>query len=293
MEPIDVELVRAGVVEARHRVHAVAVSEGAVVASAGDPELFAFLRSAAKPIQALPVVRARPDLDPEEIAIASASHLARPEQLAAVRSLLTKAPASEDELECGPDPTRIEHNCSGKHAAMLALCRARGWEAEGYSLAGHPCQEAMLAVVAEAAEVLPSSIPTGIDGCGVLTFGLTLERMAHAFSRLALLDEGASVVDAVRSHPELIRGPGSPDTELMRALPGWAAKGGAEAVLCAVSADGLALTLKVEDGTGRALRPALAAFLERLGIPAGDLGRMPLRNSRDEVVGEIRARGNE
>jgi L-asparaginase II len=141
--------------------------------------------------------------------------------------------------------------------------------------------------------VLPSSIPTGIDGCGVLTFGLTLERMAHAFSRLALLDEGASVVHAVRSHPELIRGPGSPDTELMRALPGWAAKGGAEAVLCAVSADGLALTLKVEDGTGRALRPALAAFLERLGIPAGDLGRMPLRNSRDEVVGEIRARGNE
>ena len=68
----------------------------------------------------------------EEVAIASASHLARPEQLAAVRSLLAKAPADEDELECGPEPTRLEHNCSGKHAGMLALCRAHGWASGGY-----------------------------------------------------------------------------------------------------------------------------------------------------------------
>ena len=51
------------------------------------------LRSSAKPFQALPLVRARDDLTTEEIAIASASHLASPEQLAAVRSLLAKAPA--------------------------------------------------------------------------------------------------------------------------------------------------------------------------------------------------------
>ncbi len=294
MEPIVVEVVRAGVVEARHRVHAVAVQDGTIVASAGDSELLAFLRSAAKPIQVLPAVRARPDLEPVEIAIASASHLARPEQLAAVRSLLAKAPASEDDLECGPEPTRIEHNCSGKHAAMLALCRARGWEPEGYSLAGHPCQDEMLAVVAEAAEVDPATVPTGVDGCGVLTFGLTLERMAHAFLRLEALEGGLAVLSAVRSYPDLIRGPGSPDTELMRALPGWMAKGGAEAVLCACSPDGLGIALKVEDGAWRALRPALAAFLEPLGVPTGELGSAPLTNSTGETVGEIRpqARGS-
>jgi len=194
-------------VEARHRVHAVAVSGGAIVASAGEPSLVTYFRSSAKPIQALPVVRARPDLVETEIAIACASHLARPEQLAAVRSLLAKAEATEDELECGPEPTRVEHNCSGKHAAMLALCRTMGWPSEGYRLPGHPCQQAMLAEVAAAAEVEPAAIPTAADGCGVVTFALPLERMAHAFSRLDGLDAGGRVAGAMRAYPELIRGP--------------------------------------------------------------------------------------
>ena len=121
-------------------MHAVAVRDGAVVEQAGDAERVAFLRSSAKPFQALPLVRARDDLTTEEIAIASASHLASPEQLAAVRSLLAKAPAEEDELECGPEPTAIQHNCSGKHAGMLALCRTKGWASGGYRLGTHPVQ---------------------------------------------------------------------------------------------------------------------------------------------------------
>src|SRR5262249_2772007 len=161
----------------RHLVHAVAVSGGEIVASRGDAELATLFRSSAKPIQALPLVRARPDLDDAEIAIASASHLHRPDQLEPVRSLLTKAGATQDDLECGPEPTRIEHNCSGKHAGMLLLCRERGWPTDGYRLASHPCQQELLAEVAAAASVAPESVPTGVDGCGVVTYGLTLERM--------------------------------------------------------------------------------------------------------------------
>ena len=110
-------------------------------------------RSSAKPIQALPLLRARSDLDDAEIAIACASHLARPEQLEAVRSLLAKAPASVEDLECGPEPTRLEHNCSGKHAGLLALCRAMEWPTEGYRLLEHPCQQALRDEIAGAAEV--------------------------------------------------------------------------------------------------------------------------------------------
>jgi L-asparaginase II len=289
VEPIVVEVVRGPVVEALHRVHAVAVRDGEIVGAAGDPRLLTYFRSASKPIQTVPLAIARPDLDDEEIAISCASHLARPEQLAAVRSLLAKAPAGEDELECGPDPTVLEHNCSGKHAGMLGLCRARGWESRDYRLREHPCQQAMLDVVAGTAEVDASTIPLGVDGCGVLTFGLTLERMAHSFSRLERVEGGATVVRAMRSHPELIRGPGSPDTELMRVLPGWIAKGGAEGLLCAASPDGLGIAVKSEDGSGRALRPATAAFLERLGFAAGDLAVVSVENSRAEVVGEVRA----
>ena len=293
MDAILVEATRGNVVEARHRAHAVAVAGGAVVASAGDAELVTHFRSSAKPIQALPLLRARADLDDVEIAIACASHLARPEQLEAVRSLLSKAPASEDDLECGTrgadaGPTRIQDNCSGKHAGMLALCRVRGWSTDGYRLLEHPCQPAMLDEVAAAAEVDPQEIPIGVDGCGIPTFALPLERMAHAFSRLAELEGGARAMAAMRAHPELIRGPAAADTLLMQTRPGWVAKGGAEGLLCAVSDDGVGVALKVEDGSQRAVRSALAAFLARLGIDTGELGRVAVENSRGEIVGELR-----
>jgi len=291
VEPIVVEATRGGIVEARHRVHAVAVSGGAVVAQAGDAALVTYFRSSAKPLQALPVIRACPHLDDAEIAIACASHLHRPEQLEPVRSLLAKARAREDDLECGPEPTRLEHNCSGKHAAMLALCLRMGWPKAGYRLAKHPCQAAMLAEVAAAAEVELSSIPTGIDGCGVVTYALTLERMATAFARLESLDGGSRAADAMRAYPELIRGQGHADTELMRLGRGWVAKGGAEGLLCAVSRDELGIALKVEDGSTRAVSSGLAAFLSHLGHDVGDLGAVPMTNSRGEIVGELRAVG--
>ena len=286
MDGLTVVVRRASVEEARHVVHAVAVQDGSVVETVGNASLVTFFRSSAKPIQALPAVRARPDLDDAEIAVACASHLARPEQLAPVRSLLAKAPAAEDELECGAEPTPIEHNCSGKHAAMLALCRAEEWPSEGYRLADHPCQQAMLEEVAAAADVDPATIPTGVDGCGVLTFALPLERMASSFARLEGIEGGDRVARAMRAHPDLIRGPSAADTVLMRALPGWVAKGGAEGLLCATSPEGLGLALKVEDGSTRAVRSACAAFLTRLGVD-GLEGSVPLTSSRGEVVGEI------
>lgn len=288
VEPITVTVRRGDVVEATHLVHAVAVRDGAVVEEAGDPGRVCFLRSAAKPFQALPLVRARDDLTSEEIAIASASHLASPEQLAAVRSLLAKAPATEDELECGPEPTVLEHNCSGKHAGFLALCRVHGWASGGYRLATHPVQHACLAEVADAADAPPGEIPTAVDGCGVLTFALPLERMALMFGRLEQRDGGARVAAAMRAHPELIRGPMAADSLLMRELEGWTAKGGAEGLLCAAGPDGLGVALKVEDGAMRAMRPALAELLRRLGFETGELGIEPLENSRGELVGEVR-----
>ena len=292
MDPIVVEVMRGELVEARHVAHAVAVSGGEIVGFAGDSNLVTYFRSSAKPIQALPVVRARPDLDDAEVAIACASHLARPEQLDPVRSLLAKAEATEDDLECGAasdaGPTRLEHNCSGKHAGLIALCRARGWPVEGYRLPEHPCQHALLAEVAAAAEVEPASMPTAPDGCGIVTFGLPLERMAHAFSRLPEREGADRVTAAMRAHPDLIRGPIAADSVLMRTLPGWVAKGGAEGLLCASGPDGLGVALKVVDGATRAVRTALAAFLAALRIDSGDLGEVPVTNSRGEVVGEFR-----
>lgn len=287
MSTLVVEATRGGVVEARHVVHAVAVSDGAIVEAAGDPGYVAYVRSSAKPVQALPIIRARPDLDDAEIAIACASHLHRPEQLVPVRSLLAKAGAGEDDLECGPEPTRIDHNCSGKHAAMLLLCKERGWPTEGYRLPSHPCQQELAAEIAAAADLHLDTVASAADGCGVPTHALTLERMAYVFARLEELAGGQRAAAAMRARPELVRGAGAPDTELMRLGDGWVAKGGAEGLFCAARG-GLGIALKAEDGAQRPLGPALATFVAELGYTSGSIGDAPVRNSRGEVVGELR-----
>jgi L-asparaginase II len=292
VEPLVVEVRRGGVVEARHRVHAVAVRDGEIVAQAGDPGLVAFMRSSSKPIQALPLARAREDLDDVDLAIASASHRGEPAHLDAVRRLLAKAPARERELQCGVQDGRprspLHHNCSGKHAGMLALCRAHGWRSEGYRHEGHRVQREAARAHGEVAGVDADSMPTAVDGCGVVTFALTLERMAHGFGRLASLPGGDRVVAAMRTHPELVGGAGQTDTEAMRALPGWAVKGGAEGLMCAAGPDGVGVALKIEDGTSRAHRPALHAFFGRLGLELPDeFARVAVANAHGDQVGEI------
>jgi len=294
MEGIRVDVVRGPFVESMHVVHGVAVQGGAVIAEAGDPAFLTSLRSAAKPFQALPLVRSRDDLDASDVAIASASHAAEPQQIEAVRRLLAKAPATEDDLEVGIQegrpPERIYHNCSGKHAGMLAACRARGWPTDGYRLAGHPLQDEILTEIAASAEVPADEIHTGVDGCGVVCFALPLERVAFMFSRLEGRDGGAQVAAAMRAHPRLVGGAGRPDSDLMEARPGWVAKGGAEGLLAGAGPGEIGFALKSADGSFRPLRAALPILLARIGVnlDAG-FGRLPVRNSRGEEVGVVAA----
>ena len=286
-EPLSVAVRRGEIVESVHRVHAVAVQGGKVVAEAGDTALSTSLRSAAKPIQAQPLARARDDLDDADLAITSASHFGTEMHVEAVRTLLRKTGGTETELECGlqdgrpPEP--IYHNCSGKHAGMIAVCRARGWPVPGYRLPDHPLQQELLEEVATAAELDPTEIPTATDGCGVVCFALPLERAAAAFAGVSQ----TRIAGAMRARPELVGGEGATDTELMRTLPGWIAKGGAEGLLCAASPDGLGVALKTADGNSRALRPAAAAFAAQLGLDLADFAEIPLENSRREVVGRL------
>ena len=288
MSAIAVTVRRGSLVEAVHHVHAVVVEEGRITESAGDPGLVTFYRSSSKPLQALPLARERDDVPEVELAIACASHRAEPPQLEAARSLLERAPATEADLELGPQegrgPSLLSHNCSGKHAGFLAVCRACGWPIEGYRLASHPLQQLLLGEIAAAADLDEGEVATAVDGCGVPTFGMSLERMAYTFSRLARIEGGGRIVAAMTAHPELIGYErAATDTDLMRLRPGWIAKGGAEGLICAATPEGAGIALKVEDGNMRALRPALAALL---GL-GDDFGAVPLLNSRGERVGEV------
>jgi L-asparaginase II len=265
-------VLRGDVVESVHRVH-VAASDGA---GRGD-DLVCFLRSAAKPTQAIPLVEAYDDLTDEEIAIACASHQAEPPQLEAVRVLLARAGATVDDLENGPQDNRpdgrLGHNCSGKHAGMLASCRAREWPFENYRLPGHPLQRRIQGLIGRSI--------AAVDGCGLPTYGMPLSAMAALFARTP-----ERITAAMRARPDLVGGAGIEDTELMRLVPGLMAKRGAEGLLCLIDPGGVGYAFKVEDGNARALLPAAGSVL---GLP--ELVAVELRNSLGETVGEIRAGG--
>lgn len=260
---------RGDVVEAVHRVHVRSTTGTGM----GD-DLHCFLRSSLKPIQAIPLLEGYDDLGSDELAIASASHQAEPAQLDAVRKLLARAGAGAEDLECGAQDGRpdgpLGHNCSGKHAGMLAACRAHGWALHPYRDLTHPLQQRVVELVGRA--------DVAVDGCGVPTFALPLSKMAALFATIPV-----SIAAAMREHPELVGGNRADDTDLMRALPGWTAKRGAEGLLTALGPDGAAWAFKVEDGSSRALRPAIGQVL---GIES--FRTVDVRNTLGEVVGSIR-----
>jgi L-asparaginase II len=304
---------RGSAVESEHRV--------VWALSGGEDDLGppVFVRSAAKPFQALAAVRAglpeRLGLGADHLAIACASHGGGDAHVVRVRELLRAAGSAEPDLDCGPAeprdpvaaaahrdaggrPEPVRHNCSGKHAFAIALAVAEGWPVAGYYGAGHPVQVAMCRGVADATGVEDGELAHATDGCGMQTFAVPLARLADAFGRLAgggLGPAGAQLAAAMTAHPDLVAYDGALDTELMRAHPGLVAKIGAEGVLGIGLADGRGVALKVLDGAMRGLdTAALLVLEERLGLALGGpvlerLREAPVVNSRGEQVGRAQA----
>jgi L-asparaginase II len=104
-------------------------------------------------------------------------------------------------------------------------------------------------------------------------------------------------MEAILTHPRHIAGDGRLETEVMQALPGKIfAKSGAEGGYALSLTDGgLGVALKIEDGSTRAMNPAIVAILEQMGLmtpaAAEALGRHrqpAILNHRKEEVGRIR-----
>ncbi len=291
---------------------------GGILDRIGDPEGSVYLRSSAKPFQALPLLFSGAadalGLTDEELAVVCGSHNAEPRHLAAVRSILRKAGLSEDDLQngahppmhaptaarlarSGEPPRGIHGNCSGKHAGMLALSIHAGWNPQGYRDPDGPLQKLVLNTVATVCGVEPDAVRSAGDGCGVPVFALPLGNLALGYARLAtggadplpdyLNRAMQRVNDAMRAHPAMIAGTGRFDTKLMEAT-GLVAKGGAEGVFACGSPEGWGLALKISDGAGRAAPPAALATLARRGVEVPpEMARFPVNDLRGETVGEI------
>src|SRR3954453_4469048 len=100
MLPVIAEVVRSGFVEGHHYGSVVALDrDGLVIYERGDVAGPVLPRSCSKPIQAVAMVRAGLNLDPELLALASASHSGEPFHVEGVRRILASAGLEETALK--------------------------------------------------------------------------------------------------------------------------------------------------------------------------------------------------
>jgi L-asparaginase II len=281
-EPLA-ELIRDGMVEGVHHGSAVVLApDGSTLFAAGDTDTAMYPRSTAKPLQATAMARLGLRLSPAGFAIAAASHSGEPMHLdAAVEVLGGRSPGllgnpadfpfdpveRDHWIAAGRAPSRLAHNCSGKHAAMLATCELNGWRLDGYLDPAHPLQRAIAATVEDLTGRGIARV--AVDGCGAPLFATTLRGLATAVSKIATAAPGTPeglVAGGIRQHPELVGGSRRDVTAVMRAVPGLIAKDGFEAVQVAALPDGTAIALKIADGGDRARYPVLAALLGLCGV---------------------------
>ena len=304
-EPL-VEVKRGSITESRHRGHIVAVEpDGNIVAALGAPHNVTFLRSSAKPLQALPLLltgaAAKFGFTDREVALACGSHNGEPIHTELAAAMLQKIGLGPEALKCGAhepysaqaaadlrergeQPNALHNNCSGKHAGMLAVAVHLGAPIENYDSPENPVQELIAEAVSQFSDIAVTDMAVGVDGCAAPIFGITVKAMALAYARLVsppasfdkpTRDACERIARVMNAYPELIGGTSERlDTELMRAAPGrLISKVGAEGVYTAGInpskewPNGLGLALKIEDGDDKRARPPVVIeSLRQLGV---------------------------
>ncbi len=324
--PVLVEITRGRLVESRHRgALAVADATGRLVLALGDVARPVFPRSAIKPLQALPFLETGAadafGFGDAALALACASHSGAPRHVRLVADMLARVGLDATRLACGRHlpfdeaeaqaliragkaPSALHHNCSGKHAAMLATAVHCGEPVEGYWRPDHPVQERVRAALEAMLAVPLGEERCGVDGCSVPNWAAPLRGLAHAFARFARPDGLAPrrraacrrLAAACLAEPELVAGRRRADTVMIEALAGRVlVKAGAEGVhMAALLQDGLGVALKIDDGAKRAAEAAIAFTLGALLAPddppaaLARLARRRLANWQGRITGELR-----
>lgn len=293
MKSLITQITRSGHVESFHVGYGVIVdATGKIVKAYGDTEYLTYVRSSAKPLQGMAVLRSGAydnfKLTQEELAVICSSHSGEPIHTETVSSIFSKAGLDSDLLACGIhppihressqalqkagiDPQQIHNNCSGKHSGMLVTSIQLGYPPENYLNPEHPVQQYIYDIVKEYTS--SDQIHRGVDGCSAPVFHLPLQKVAMAFARISQQEskECRQIFQAMNGNPHLVGGEGRFDTALMESYPEKIlSKGGAEAVSAAgfIMPDGqvYGLAVKVLDGNYRAIGQMVLKILEDIGF---------------------------
>ncbi|MEM9088845.1 MAG: asparaginase [Cyanobacteria bacterium P01_F01_bin.53] len=304
--PLEVQVLREGIVESTHKAHIAACDErGRILASAGDPEFGTFIRSSLKPFQALSITTTGAldqfNLTDKDLAIICSSHKGNLEQVRQAFNILWRCDVEPLALQCpipeGKD-TPLAHCCSGKHAGMLAVCKQRGWSLDSYTQRSHPVQKLIISKVAELLGMPAEELICAHDSCGAPTYLMQLSQIATLFAKLASGDnlDLERIVRAMTSYPEMISGAEGFDSQLMSLSEGAVvSKSGSEGVQCVGRVgDGMAIAIKITDGSKRAKYATAVYLLKQLGWITPDVSEalaekfmMPSKYTRIDVVGDM------
>ena len=292
-----------------HGAAAVVTPEGRLVARVGSETVETYLRSAAKPFQALPLVEAegveRWSLSKADLALICSSHQGTPAHTTRVEALLSRADLPVSELRCGAhwpfdvescrrlraaglEPSSLHNNCSGKHAGLLLACRILGDPLDSYLDPDHPLERRILESLALCCRLDVSDIGVGVDGCGMPCFRMSLEAASRGFAALAdpsaaALPEPVAlalgrIADAMTDSPEMVSGPGTFTTRLMEVTAGRVLGKEGAGGLYGVAVRGpvaLGLVVKIADGADRARPGVVLDLLRQLGsLSAAELGQL-------------------
>lgn len=296
---------RSGVQDALHRGSAVVVdAAGTVLDEVGERGTRAYIRSAAKPIQCIPVITSGAadtfGLDDADIAIISGSHAGGDDQVSQVQSILRKCGIDEDRLESG---TGIRDNCSGKHAGMLAVCRQLGYPLAGYADPTHPHQQTIIETLMAICHLGDDELHVGVDGCSAPIHYFSIEKMARGYARMSMPDQhfGGQTAGAIRRITAAMAEHAGGHTgeppyhEVLGDDVRLLTKAGGNGVYCAAVVDhGIGFAMKVEGGDREPLRPVFTRMMRRLGLvseeQATEIERRfwpPVENRRGQKVGSI------
>jgi L-asparaginase II len=325
--PDDAALVvttRGGLPENVHRgrICVVQADSGEIVASIGDAAALTYLRSAAKPLQAMaPLLDGVAEAfgwEDRHLAMMAASQRGNADQMAALQEMLDRCGVPEEALvfaasqpgsaqareawaAAGGQKRKLYHTCAGKHLGMLAWCKLQGWPLEGYAEPEHPAQREIARRVREWTGAGEAEFALGRDGCGLPVAAVPMRRIALAYARLACPDAApdagpaqavSRVTAAMNRHPALVEGPGRL-ASLLLADPNVVAKSGAQGLFAiGLRRERLGIIIHVSDGSESAWPYVAAKLLERLGGISAETqtalrARFPVdcRNDAGDVAG--------
>ncbi len=321
---IVAKVYRGSIVDLTHIGHVAVVNhEGKLIHSFGDAKRVTYIRSSAKPIQALVALESGAvdeyGITKQELALFCASHNGEKIHTDAVKSILAKAGLGVEYLQCGTHASlnsdiavilknegqvldNSNSNCSGKHSGMLVGSNFLGDDLDSYLSISHPVQQRILKTLSDICEYDTKDIIIGTDGCGVPVHAFPLDKYAHGIAKLSkpeVFDEKREksvkrIINAMVSYPYMVAGRDRLCTDLMSICKGKLfSKLGADGYYAiGIIGKGIGLCFKCEDGSIAIVEALAVHTLYKLGYITNEefdalekYHNIEVKNHRGEIVG--------